>query len=211
MGQTLASPGAEVGLPPTRDNPLFDGQHSPALVLALFSELLSAGQPDWPAPTRVAGFVFYDRDGAGGLSPELTRFLDAGPPPIVFTLGSAAVHDAGPFYEQSAVAARLLNRLAALLVGRQTHNRPALLPEGVAAFDYAPFSELFPRAAVIVHQGGVGTTGQAMRGAVRCWWCPTPTTSRTTPSALRGWGSPDPGPKPLHRGPRCAGGAAAAR
>ena len=28
--------------------------------------------------------------------------------------------------------------------------------------DYAPFSELFPRAAVNVHQGGIGTTGQAM-------------------------------------------------
>ena len=31
------------------------------------------------------------------------------------------------------------------------------------AFDYAPYSELFPRAAAIVHQGGVGTTAQAMR------------------------------------------------
>ncbi len=202
---------AEVGLPPTRDNPLFDGQHSPALVLALFSELLGARQPDWPAPTLVAGFVFYDRDGAGGLSPELARFLDAGPPPIVFTLGSAAVHDAGPFYEQSAVAARLLDRRAVLLVGRQTHNRPAVLPEGVAAFDYAPFSELFPRAAVIVHQGGVGTTGQAMRG-------PSDVSSalRLRPAGQRrargtAGDRPHPGPKPLHRGPRRAGSAAAAR
>jgi UDP:flavonoid glycosyltransferase YjiC (YdhE family) len=31
------------------------------------------------------------------------------------------------------------------------------------AFNYAPFSELFPRALAIVHQGGVGTTAQAMR------------------------------------------------
>jgi UDP:flavonoid glycosyltransferase YjiC (YdhE family) len=37
------------------------------------------------------------------------------------------------------------------------------LPEGVVAFPYAPFSGLFPRAAAIVHQGGVGTTAQAMR------------------------------------------------
>src|ERR1019366_7653591 len=33
----------------------------------------------------------------------------------------------------------------------------------IVAFDYAPYSELFPRAAAIVHQGGVGTTAQAMR------------------------------------------------
>ena len=31
------------------------------------------------------------------------------------------------------------------------------------ACDHAPFSELFPQAAVIAHAGGVGTTGLAMR------------------------------------------------
>ena len=42
-------------------------------------------------------------------------------------------------------------------------NGPASLPDGVAAFDYVSFSELFPRAAAIVHAGGVGTTALAMR------------------------------------------------
>ena len=37
------------------------------------------------------------------------------------------------------------------------------LPPGIAAFDYAPHSLVMPRAAVTVHQGGVGTTGQALR------------------------------------------------
>ena len=31
------------------------------------------------------------------------------------------------------------------------------------AVEYAPFSELFPRAAVVIHHGGIGTTGAAMR------------------------------------------------
>src|SRR5262249_31944393 len=31
------------------------------------------------------------------------------------------------------------------------------------ACDYVPFSELFPHAAVIVHAGGIGTTGLTMR------------------------------------------------
>jgi rhamnosyltransferase subunit B len=31
------------------------------------------------------------------------------------------------------------------------------------ALRYAPYSEIFPHAAVIVHQGGSGTTGQALR------------------------------------------------
>jgi UDP:flavonoid glycosyltransferase YjiC (YdhE family) len=72
------------------------------------------------------------------------------------------VADAGQFYHYSAAAAKLLSRRAVLLV----KNPRVLLPqlaEGVVAFDYAPFSLLFPRAAAIVHHGGIGTTGQAMR------------------------------------------------
>jgi UDP:flavonoid glycosyltransferase YjiC (YdhE family) len=154
---------ADLGQPPANGAPLADGQHAPALVLALFSELLGAKQADWPPQTRVAGFTFYDRDGPDGMPPELARFLDAGPPPIVFTLGTSAVLDAGSFYEHSMAAARALGRRAVLLVGKGPRNRPAGLPDGVVAFDYAPYSELFPRAAAVVHQGGVGTTGQAMR------------------------------------------------
>jgi len=154
---------AEVGLPPTGDDPLMEGQHSPSLVLALFSPLLAAVQPDWPRRTVVTGFPFLGRDGEAGLPSDLAEFLDGGPPPLVFTLGSAAVRDAGRFYEHSVGAAGMLGRRAVLLVGDDSRNRPPSLPDGVAVFDYAPFSALFPRAAAIIHQGGVGTTGQALR------------------------------------------------
>ncbi len=153
----------ELGLPLARHDPFFEGQHSPQLVLGLFSRLLGESQPDWPAQTVLTGFPFYDRHGTKGMPAELSEFLDRGSPPIVFTLGSSAVCDAGTFYETSVAAAMQLNQRAVLLVGEDTGNRPAQLPEGVVAFEYAPFSELFPRAKVIVHQGGVGTTGQAMR------------------------------------------------
>jgi rhamnosyltransferase subunit B len=152
----------EIGLPPAADlNPLTDG-HSPLLHLALFSPRLADKQPDWPPQTVVTGFPGYDRDGAAGLPAALGRFLDDGPPPVVFTLGSAVAADAGPFFEHSAAAAQRLGRRAVLIL-KDPRNRPPALPDGVAAFDYAPFSELFPRAAAIVHHGGIGTTGLAMR------------------------------------------------
>src|SRR5262249_44712175 len=66
------------------------------------------------------------------------------------------------FFASSAAAARLLGRRAVLILNKP-HNRPPGRPEGVAAVDYAPFSELFPRAAVIVHHGGIGTTRRAIR------------------------------------------------
>lgn len=146
-------------------NPIFDAKHSEELVLALFSRVLGEPQPDWPENTKVAGFVFYDGDaGNADLPPELERFLDAGPPPLVFTLGSAAVLDAGDFYEQSAQAVKALGLRAVLLVGNDPQNVPrGQVSKNICIARYAPYSRLFPRASAIIHQGGVGTTAQALR------------------------------------------------
>jgi len=155
---------AELGLRASA-NPIFAGQHSPQLVLGLFSPLLAVPQPDWPPQARATGFVFFDRDEIEHPpTPELEKFLAAGPPPMVFTLGSAAVQAAGNFFVESAKAARLLRQRAVLLVGKDMPRPPAeLFSSDIVAFDYAPFSQLFPRAAAIVHQGGIGTTAQVMR------------------------------------------------
>ena len=37
------------------------------------------------------------------------------------------------------------------------------LPETMCVAEYAPYSALFDRAAMVVHQGGVGTTAQCLR------------------------------------------------
>ena len=155
---------AELGLG-RGTNPLFDGKHSPYLVLALFSRLLGEQQKDWPAHTMITGFCYYDADaGNAALPAHLERFLGAGPAPVVFTLGSAAVLAAGRFYEYSAAAAMRLGVRAVLLIGRDERNRPKqVLPESICVAEYAPFSALFKRAAMVVHQGGVGTTAQCLR------------------------------------------------
>jgi UDP:flavonoid glycosyltransferase YjiC (YdhE family) len=146
-------------------NPVFAGQYSPQLNLGLFSKVLYQRQPDWAPNTHLTGFPFYDRKDNAPIAPGLAQFLDEGDAPIVFTLGSAAVHIAGDFFDESVKAAQLLKRRAVLLVGKD-EQKPDALPEGIVAFDYAPHSELFPRAACIVHQGGVGTTGQGLRAGV---------------------------------------------
>jgi rhamnosyltransferase subunit B len=148
------------GLPPVLD-PFFDDKHSPQLVLAMFSRLLGEPRPDWPPQTVLTGFAFYDGPDTS-LALDLEAFLDAGRPPIVFTLGSAAVFDPGEFFIESARAATMIGRRAVILVGPGVGRLPTpTLNTGI--FPYAPFSKLFPRAAVLVHQGGSGTTGQAMR------------------------------------------------
>jgi rhamnosyltransferase subunit B len=149
----------ELGLPRGR-NPILFG-HSPQLALALFSPMLASPQPDWPPQARATGFPFLDQGET--ISPELQRFLDSGDPPIVFTLGSAAIGAAGDFFKQSVEAARRLRRRAVLLVGNDSENPEDGLGAGVISVPYAPHAAVFPRACVNVHQGGIGTTGEAMR------------------------------------------------
>jgi UDP:flavonoid glycosyltransferase YjiC (YdhE family) len=94
----------------------------------------------------------------------LSEFLKKGEPPIVFTLGASAVLDAGDFFEQSILAAQKLRSRAVLLVGPQARRKKwNSLPPTMVVADYAPYSELLPHAAATVHQGGVGTTAQALR------------------------------------------------
>lgn len=154
----------ELGLPPVRDA-MFEGSHSPRLVLAMFSRVMGEPQPDWPPRTVVTGICFHDDDGEDEQeNRRLETFLESGEPPICFTLGSSAVWKAGAFYREAIDAAGRLGRRAVLLIGSDERNRPAQdLPAGVAAFRYAPYSRIFPRCAAVVHHGGVGTTGQALR------------------------------------------------
>jgi len=146
-------------------NPLLDDMFSPHGTQAWFSKVFARPQSDWPARTAITGFPFYDKlEPGSGMPTDLARFLDAGPAPVVFTLGSSAVFAAGSFYSESLAAARRIGCRAVLLIGRDPRNAPtAPVPDTVFAAEYAPYSELLTRAAVTVHQGGVGTTAQALR------------------------------------------------
>ncbi|WGM30050.1 glycosyltransferase [Brevundimonas sp. NIBR11] len=155
---------ARLGLPPRYENLLLDGLKSRPVSLGLYSPLLAWPQPDAPPGFAVTGYAAYDSEagGASVMPPALERFLADGSEPVVFTLGSAAVHIPGGFYVESLKAARRIGRRAVLLVGPEGDLRVADGRDAIAVA-YAPFSQLFPRAAAVVHQGGVGTTQQALR------------------------------------------------
>lgn len=152
----------ELGLP-AGQHPVFEGQHSPRRVLALFSRVLARAQSDYPPNSVITGFPFYDRYDEQPAPVELARFLDDGEPPILFTLGSTAVHVGEEFFRTSIEVTRKLKRRGLLLAG-DTLNPTSDYPyEGIAVFNYAQHSLVMPRSSVIVHQGGIGTTGQALR------------------------------------------------
>lgn len=157
----------ELGLPPQKQF-LGASFHAPQKSIGLFPDWFAPPQPDWPTQIELTGFVRYD----GGempalstvevavLSSELVAFLENGPPPLVFTAGSAMLHGAR-FFAESVAAAQQLN-CRAVLVARDRSQIPSNLPSTVLHVDYVPFSLLLPHAAALVHHGGIGTVAQAL-------------------------------------------------
>jgi UDP:flavonoid glycosyltransferase YjiC (YdhE family) len=164
-----------VGAPLPKGDEVLDGPLRADLIAAAYSPLLGPVPPDAPAGSAIVGFTFYDSEhgGSGGLSPKLVEFLTAGPPPLVFSLGSFGVHAESGFYESAVAASRRLGMRAVLLVGPESERRLAHLgADDVAVAGYAPHSLVFPHAAAIVHHGGIGTIAQALRAGRRQLVCP---------------------------------------
>ena len=152
----------ELDLPPVRK--IVRWWHSPQLVLCLFPEWFAPPQPDWPTNVVQTNFPLWDERSDARFPPEVQQFLDTGEPPIVFTPGSANIFGK-PFFQAAIEACQRLGRRGILLT--QFHEQlPDRLPNGVRHFGYIPFSQLLPKAAALVHHGGIGTTAQALAAGV---------------------------------------------
>jgi UDP:flavonoid glycosyltransferase YjiC (YdhE family) len=79
-------------------------------------------------------------------------------------LGSSAVTQPGSFFRESIEAAAAEGFRAVMLVGPgEAAALSRTVPANVFVAGYAPYSTVMPRCAAIVHQGGIGTTAQALR------------------------------------------------
>jgi UDP:flavonoid glycosyltransferase YjiC (YdhE family) len=160
---------AELGLPPV-SRLLKSWMHSPQCVLGLFPEWFGDPQPDWPRQLHLPGFVLSDEScapdagTAGPRNAALDEFLAHGDPPIVFTPGTAN-RFAEPFFRAGIEATGTIGRRALLVTSYRDH-LPRQLPPHVQHIDYAAFGSLFPRAAAVVHHGGIGTCAQALAAGV---------------------------------------------
>jgi UDP:flavonoid glycosyltransferase YjiC (YdhE family) len=159
-------------LPAPAANPVFEGQYSPYGTLAMFPKILAQPQLDWPVNTMVTGFPLFsgentdpEKISGGKTDPEiflmLERFLHAGEPPLVFALGSSAVHIGQEFFQTSALVAKRLNRRAVLVTGPLAGSKIEE-SDDVFMVRFVAYDKLFPHASVIIHQGGIGTLAQAI-------------------------------------------------
>jgi sterol 3beta-glucosyltransferase len=117
---------------------------------------------EWPANVETTGWWFLD-DGVNWTPPpELDRFLADGPPPVYVGFGSMALFDRDASLDTVLRALEQAGARAVVSAGWGGLAR-AHRPPSVYALDEAPHDWLFPRMAAIVHHGGAGTTGAALR------------------------------------------------
>jgi rhamnosyltransferase subunit B len=138
--------------------------YSPQRILGLFPDWFCPKPDDWPGQLALTGFpLFNPRTAESELSPGLCRFLETGAPPVVFTPGTET-RNARTFLEAAVKAAEASGRRAVLLT-RLVDQLPPL-PATICHENYAPLHLLIPKAAVIVHHGGIGTTAQCLRAGI---------------------------------------------
>lgn len=152
---------ADHGLGASQGAPMLDYGPATRAVICCWSAVMGPLPPDAPPSAALVGFPLFDSESGAEevMAPALRAFLAEGDAPIVFTLGSVAVASPGGFYEEAAAASRMLGRRALMLTGQL---EPPHIDGDCMFMGYAPHSAVFPRAAAVVHHGGIGTTGQAL-------------------------------------------------
>jgi UDP:flavonoid glycosyltransferase YjiC (YdhE family) len=147
-----------LGAPPRGDAAIL-GTYSELLTIGLWSPAFFRRPNDWPDWFQIGGYARWDApQPLAALGPA----LPAGDGPlIVFTLGSSVVNDPRGYYETALEAIRPTHWRAVLLGAPDDYEVPRDMASRVVAMRYACYSDLFPVASAIVHQGGVGTTQAA--------------------------------------------------
>ncbi len=165
MIKPLDDKAREYGIFNKQSNPMFEGCISPRGSIALFPELMMRKPlpTDLPGQVSFAGFNYFDGNTAP-LSDELEAFLQAGEPPVVFSLGSSLWFQAKRFYP---VWSRMCERLgvrAIFLAGEGA--LPTPLPAGQVVAGWASVGALFPRCKAVVNPGGCGISSQVMNAGI---------------------------------------------
>ena len=159
-----------VGPPARYENYLkADGRRLP--VLYCYSEALFPSPPDWDDTVCVSGFWLLPEDPTWKPPPALLDFLHGGSPPICISFSSMiGLHPEKTTAVVNAAIRRLPYRV--LVCGGWGGLCDANLPGNAFFIQSAPFQWLFRYVGRVVHHGGAGITGTAIRAGKPAVICP---------------------------------------
>jgi UDP:flavonoid glycosyltransferase YjiC (YdhE family) len=143
----------------------------PALgTLYAYSRHVLSVPDDWGRDVLVSGYWFLD-EAAWQPPPGLAAFLEAGLPPVYIGFGSMPGIEPRRLTEIVVAALARTGKRGLLATGGGALASGDLPPD-VLAIGGAPHDRLLPRVAAVVHHGGAGTTGAALRAGRPSVICP---------------------------------------
>lgn len=136
-------------------------------ILCGYSPTVLPRPADLPDQVIITGYWFLDSHPNWQPDPELTKFLNSGQPAIYVGFGSMG----NPAHNQDTTnivlkALAETGQRAVLASGWSGLGTNQQLPSNVFLLKSIPHEWLFPRMSAIVHHGGAGTTGAALRSGV---------------------------------------------
>ena len=134
------------------------------LIINGFSPVVVERPLDWGENVHIAGYWFPD-DPGWQPPPDLVNFIEGGQPPVFIGFGSMPVKNPAKTTQTILAALKETNQRAILHTGWSGLGETEL-PDHVFKIDYAPYSWLFPRMAMVIHHGGSGTTAFGLRAGV---------------------------------------------
>lgn len=156
-------------LPPAKGENLLRGK--PITKLYAYSEAVVPRPADWDESSVITGYWFLDAPANWQPDPELVRFIQEGTTPVYIGFGSMFMYGGKQRTEIALQALRSAGQRGILatgwggLTGENTSR-------DIFVLDAAPHDWLFPKVAAIVHHGGAGTTGAALRAGKPQIICP---------------------------------------
>ena len=155
------------GVPP-RSNLMWTGNLSPLLTTLAISSAFLPRPDDWPESVKMTGFCFWDRPTNWQCPETLQAFLHTEKPVVAVTAGSVAPEERSLFleYYQTSIESILACGAQALVINAPENIRLREPWEDVLHLPFAPFSEVFPSCAAVIHHGGIGTIAQCLRAGV---------------------------------------------
>lgn len=138
--------------------------------LYAYSEHVLPKPADWGAEICVSGYWFLDNP-AYVPTDELSQFLASGAPPVYVGFGSMPGLDPRKTTTVFVDALTMRSERVIIATGGGALTRvPA--PPTVLFIEGAPHDWLFPHMRAIIHHGGAGTTGAALRAGKPSIICP---------------------------------------
>ncbi|KAF6798241.1 udp- transferase [Colletotrichum sojae] len=123
----------------------------------LWSESLIPKPDDWDSHIKITGFSFLALADKYTPPPDLTTFLEAGPPPIYIGFGSIVVDDPKALTQLIFDAVRISGVRAIVSKGWGGVGGGDV-PENVYLIGNCPHDWLFKRVSAVIHHGGAGTS-----------------------------------------------------